>query len=531
MGDLLSDYPVAVQLYRLYLERHSGRMEITDSTGVSNIWLQEGIPVYIESNALGASPEDIIIEAGYCTQEKIRAAISSADTPPADTLDFLRKKNLITSHQLRNARMEVLGRNLAMLCLKQASTTTEKTDLPFAPDQLTPVNLFQVLFIAFRFFSTPEQVTQLQSQFSDKLLIPNSSLSFLLPNLQLPPNIVQALRNWSVPRTYQDFNMISGLNPREAMAVVALLKLTQVLELRSKPERRDGAENGKAGNSVHLRAKPVNTDSEVKRSQTTPASNGNKQPNPAPKPQAQPQVKAKAAPTLDPQILKLQKEIDAKLQAIKSHNPATILGVEPEASREEVKAAYSSQVRRFHPDRLSGIENPDLVAGCEKVFSALGNAYQTLSNPKSREEFLKAYKDPALKGNMHRAEQRKRAALDIEKVKILFKKRDYKQALEAAQRAHAIYPHDPTVLTIMAWAEFNISKNTDADREIAFDKIKQALRLDPKLELAHFGRAYILRLMGKDQEAIKGFELVLKLNPTHLEATRELKLLKSRQKN
>ena len=457
VGDLSLDYPVAVQLYRLYLERHSGRMEITDNTGVSTLWLQDGIPVYIESNVLGASPEDIIIEAGYCTQEKIRTAISSADTPPTDTLDFLRKRNLITSHQLRNARMEVLGRNLAMLSLKSASIAARKMDLPFVPDLLTPVNLFHALFIAFRYFSTPEQVAKLQSQFRDKLLIPNSSLSFLLPNLQLPPNIVQALRNWSVPRTCQDFSMTSGLNPRETMAVVALLKLTQVLELRSKPERREGTEIAKTGNSVHLRAKPVDADPERKPPQVTPVSNGSKPPNPAPQPQAQVKAATVALP-LDPNVLKLQREIEAKLQVIKGHNPATILGVDPEASREEIKDAYSSQIRRFHPDRLAGIENPALIANCEKVFSALGNAYQILSNPKSREEFLKACKDPALKGNMQRAEQRKRAALEIEKVKILFKKRDYRQALEAARRAHAMYPHDPTVLTIIAWAEFNLSK-------------------------------------------------------------------------
>lgn len=57
-----------------------------------------------------------------------------------------------------------------------------------------------------------------------------------------------------------------------------------------------------------------------------------------------------------------------------------ILGVEPNASEDEIKRAYFSLARQYHPD-----SNPSESA--EELFLALQKAYEVLRNPKKRKEY------------------------------------------------------------------------------------------------------------------------------------------------
>lgn len=62
----------------------------------------------------------------------------------------------------------------------------------------------------------------------------------------------------------------------------------------------------------------------------------------------------------------------------------TLLGVAPNATAEEIRSAYLSQVARFHPDRHEG--NPLAELAAEKL-SELNRAYEVLSDPLRRAEY------------------------------------------------------------------------------------------------------------------------------------------------
>lgn len=63
-----------------------------------------------------------------------------------------------------------------------------------------------------------------------------------------------------------------------------------------------------------------------------------------------------------------------------------ILGVEPNATQEEIKAAYRSNAFQYHPDK-----NPDNPSAEEK-FKQINAAYEVLSNPEKRSEYDKKNK-------------------------------------------------------------------------------------------------------------------------------------------
>lgn len=64
-------------------------------------------------------------------------------------------------------------------------------------------------------------------------------------------------------------------------------------------------------------------------------------------------------------------------------DPYKILGVDRNASQEEIKKAYKKQAMEWHPDR----QPPEKREEAQKRFSQVANAYETLSDPNKRQMY------------------------------------------------------------------------------------------------------------------------------------------------
>src|SRR5438874_5735330 len=60
-----------------------------------------------------------------------------------------------------------------------------------------------------------------------------------------------------------------------------------------------------------------------------------------------------------------------------------LLGVPPEATPEEIRAAYRTLVQLFHPDRLAHLK-PESRLFAEERLKALNRAYEVLGDPARR---------------------------------------------------------------------------------------------------------------------------------------------------
>jgi curved DNA-binding protein CbpA len=61
-----------------------------------------------------------------------------------------------------------------------------------------------------------------------------------------------------------------------------------------------------------------------------------------------------------------------------------LLGVSPQASAAEIRKAYALIAREKHPDRF---QDPEAKQAAQRAFQELTTAFNTLANPKSREEY------------------------------------------------------------------------------------------------------------------------------------------------
>jgi len=104
-------------------------------------------------------------------------------------------------------------------------------------------------------------------------------------------------------------------------------------------------------------------------------------------PPPQPPPSATAAAPLDQKAEERRLEITAAWEGLATRNHFEVLGLERAVGEAEVKEAYFGLAKRFHPDVHHGASLGDLRDKLEAVFIRLGEAYDTLRDPKRRGEY------------------------------------------------------------------------------------------------------------------------------------------------
>ena len=82
-----------------------------------------------------------------------------------------------------------------------------------------------------------------------------------------------------------------------------------------------------------------------------------------------------------------RREILDAFEGLKTRSLFDVLGVPRAASEAEVKDAYFRLAKRFHPDAHHGASLGDLRDALEAVFIRLGEAYETLRDPRRRADY------------------------------------------------------------------------------------------------------------------------------------------------
>lgn len=497
---LIQTYPVPRAAYELFLRQATGRLDVQAPIGNETVWFSKGFPVAIQT-AKGDIPLlDVATEMGLVSPEKAQSLQgSTACTPPC--------RCLLESGQIPPDRVtvllrETLLREFGRCCLSVNPPTFTEADLPEGLESVQ-LNPFAAFFHFFAYFSTPDQIRESEAHYQQFLSRPNRNLQYMLPAMELAPHILQSLKNWENPRTLSDLYVVSSMNQRETLGVLALLDLTGTLELTprlTRPAAGAAGTDEKAGSSPGTPPRPATATRTSQPATRTDA----------------------AASALTPMQQETLDALRTLREKVKTNNPFEILDVPRDASDADIKRAYGKLARLCHPDRLMGSPRADVVPLAEKIFAMIGNAFQTLSDKSLRQEVEKSLDDPEIRGDLKKLDMKKRAALEVEKTRVLFRKGDYRSALASARRALNLYPYDAATLAILAYCTYHTAPDRDSAMPKATELVVRAIEINPGSEHAHYYRGLLARLAGDLSTARTSFETVLSLNPAHAEARQQL---------
>ncbi len=214
------------------------------------------------------------------------------------------------------------------------------------------------------------------------------------------------------------------------------------------------------------------------------------------------------------------------LAAMKRMDFFELLGVRSDAPPEEVRRAHRELVREYHLDKFVGSSSAEVQKLAAAIQELLGKARDALVDAAARAEYRSQLGSGGVRhevgeavGRMLQAEstfrrgQQLLAAGDVAGARALFE--------EAVQ----LQPEEGEFVAYLGWARFQQSPDVAEEAQISRAALERAVALSPTLEKAHLFLGYVLKALGRAEEATRAFERALECNPSSGDALKELSIL------
>jgi tetratricopeptide (TPR) repeat protein len=195
------------------------------------------------------------------------------------------------------------------------------------------------------------------------------------------------------------------------------------------------------------------------------------------------------------------------------------LGLSESATRDDVKKAFLTLAKQFHPDRFSAPALADLAESVKDFFTAVNEAYETLSDDRRRAEYLVQGRGGA------RAAGSEAAKVDFQKGEACLRTRDWSRArgfFEAAVRG------DPRADYMAALAYVYVADPNRKDRTKARLLLDGAVK-DPTCDRAFYVAGILARDEKDEVKAERLFRQAVQINGKNADALRELRAIEARR--
>lgn len=218
----------------------------------------------------------------------------------------------------------------------------------------------------------------------------------------------------------------------------------------------------------------------------------------------------------------LRRALEAALPRSGSADLFERLGLQRTATRDQVRTAYFQLAKQLHPDRFAAPSLADVAPQVKELFTAINEAYETLSDDRKRADYLArtSSERPAGAPFDHRG-----AEVDFQKAEACTKTRDFAKARGFYESALRGNPR-PDYQVAYALA---ILQDPQGDRARARALAEAALREPSTADRG----AYLCGLLARDEgdadRAERFLRRALQVNPRLVEAERELRVLEARR--
>lgn len=218
----------------------------------------------------------------------------------------------------------------------------------------------------------------------------------------------------------------------------------------------------------------------------------------------------------------------------------SILALPPSASATEVRDQYFRLAKLVHPDLPYFLKNPQARQDATRAFQVITAAHQTLADPARRAAYITslqtraatedaALSDPSIPVNAEVAR------IFVHRGKSCLVRRDWAGAQEALSGASKVLTGDELAdcQVALGVAIFNNTANDEVDRieapKLLWSGVMKSHAGRPLAAQAAYQMAIWTKIHGDIRDLAKLLDTVLAIQPSHIEAQREKRLLEQRK--
>lgn len=206
-----------------------------------------------------------------------------------------------------------------------------------------------------------------------------------------------------------------------------------------------------------------------------------------------------------------------------------ILDVAETSSDEEIQSAYERLAEFAHPDRVSSAGEA-VRELARRVFHQVESAYETLSDPKRRQEYVldrkRADREAEAREEGLKAIEAERHFRDGE---AALKQRAHQVALRCFGRSLELYPEEGEYFSCYGYTLHLCHPDNPTIAEEAMEHLKRGIKLAGDREKPYLLMGLLCKSTGRTDAAEKMFTRAVQIQPNCVEALRELRLINMRR--
>jgi len=232
-----------------------------------------------------------------------------------------------------------------------------------------------------------------------------------------------------------------------------------------------------------------------------------------------------AAAAANPVIGAEVKQLTELRDLMRKQNHFEVLAVAKEAENSLIKIAYFKLAKVYHPDTAPE-GTPEAIAKLKAdIFARVGDAHRTLTDAKLKTEYIA---ELAAGGTGEKVDISKILAAEelFQKGTILVKARKFSEAVKMLTDAINASDVEAEYYAWRGWAKFFLYPDKKAGQVEAMKDIAICLKKNPNVATVYYFQGFMAKVLGDLASAKANFAKTVQLDPRHIDAQRELRMMK-----
>ncbi len=498
-GDLKTR-PFAELLAEIHRWHADGALLVMRAKDKKVVYFRAGRPVFVKSNVLEECLGRILIREKLITEHDCEESLRRMKESYRQQGTVLIEMGRLSPHNLVYALgLQLQAKLFDLFGWQEGSFELDtRAEPPPQPIELE-LSTAAIILQGIRRGYSDGRVSNALKELRQRYPVPAQDPLYRFQDLGLEEEEADLLASLDGSRSVAQIEAQSGLRPIATRQLLLAMRIAQILDFEPKP-RPPPARRTAPPKLPPLASSPP------------PLRRG-----------AQAEPPPRAPPTRT-----VAEQLAARLSELRGKDHFAVLGVDPKAPLEPMRAAYLALAKEFHPDKHYSSASAEVRELAAEIYHLVSTAWETLSDPDERQRYLaERAKDAGAAADSGSVQKILAAEGRFQRGQELMRARRWGEAARAFGEAVELYGEEGEFHAHLGWCLFQANPGSPQGLERSLDEIETAIRLNPRVDKSYLFLGYIQKATGRPDKAERQFEKALQCNPDCLEALHELRLSKA----